>query len=164
MPIVTVMNHKRSVVVAGALSALLLGASGAFAVGSGLLSSGVADKVGTFQAIEQAAAKRGLSSNEPARTPWNESTSTSSASPAAQDPAQDNDSVAAATPPAAGSTVPETGSHGFQPPAATSHEDEAHGTTTTETSPPPTIDPSTTSTSHPEHEVEPPDNGRGSDD
>lgn len=157
------MNQKRTVVVAGALSALLLSASAAFAVGSGLFSAGTADKVGTFQAIEQAAASRRPASIRPSSTTRPDA-SASTPARGSQAPAYESDSTPDVTQPSVAPTTPETGSGGFRPTTATSGGSEDHGTTTTETPPPRTIDPPTTSTSHPEHEVETPDPGPGSDD
>jgi hypothetical protein len=156
------MNQKRTVVVAGTLSALLLSASAAFAVGSGLFSSGTADKVGTFQAIERTAAARRPASNQPSSATRPDG---SRSAPAAPQTARNHDSTPGVTESTVGATAPGTVSPGFVvPPATTPGEPEDHGTTATQTPPPPTIDPSPTAPSYPEHEVEPPDSGRGSDD
>jgi hypothetical protein len=47
------MTRKRTLVVATAISAVLLGVSAAFALSSGLFGARRAEQVGTFQAIEQ---------------------------------------------------------------------------------------------------------------
>jgi hypothetical protein len=137
------MTRKRTVFVAGAISALLLSASAMFAVSSGLFGSGRAEQVGTFQAIEQRIRPTSVPATSAPGSPARTLTPPQSAS-ATSSPPSSSDVTASSAPISYGSTSSTT---------ARREPDE--------NSEP---EPSVTSTSDPEHREDDLNDGRESDD
>jgi len=134
------MTRQRTVLVAGAISALLLSASATFAVSSGLFGSGRAERVGTFQAIEQRLSPASVPATSAPRSPARTLTPPQSAPATSSSPRADD-----VTP---------------------SHTPDSDGATPATTVAPP--ERSATTTSGPEHladhPADHPDDGRESDD
>ena len=156
------MSTQRTVIVAATVSGVLVSASAAFALWSGLFGAGQADRVGTFQAIEQRVVASSTSTTASQSTTGHPTTSATEGSTTTEGRGPE----VSETEPSTTESAPATTSVASVPTGLTTTTDDGRvhaGPTTTDDTEPP-VATSSPSTSTTERETGGTDDGRGSDD